>query len=181
MSEGSPSQRLPKTLNPRKFAYSGLTLQGQIDSSALPRLTGAVDSIGDTSASLVFSISEDGKMVLEGKLHSLLAHQCQRCLESMDPEEVDIDFKVAIVRNEDEAKSLPKSIDPWVVEEDEADIHELIEDEFLLSLPVVAYHDYDCVEASMMQSGEAAEEEPEAEKTNPFSVLAGLKDDNLTS
>ncbi|MFL0808903.1 MAG: YceD family protein [Agarilytica sp.] len=181
MSEGSPSQRLPKSLNPRKFAYQGLSFQGPIDGSALTRLAGAVDSIGDTSASLVFSISEDGKMVLEGKIDSLLSYQCQRCMESMAPEAVSIDFKVAIVRNEDEAKSLPKSLDPWLVEEDEANVYYLIEDELLLSLPVVANHAHACIEASLMQSGEAVEQEPETDKTNPFSVLAELKGDKPAS
>ncbi len=174
MSEGSPSQRLPRQLNPRKFAYAGVEIEGSIDSATMTRLAEAVDSIGDLSARLVFSIREDGKMTVTGTAKAGLVYQCQRCLQPMDEATVELDLLVALVRNEDEAKALPGTLEPWVVEEDEADVYALIEDELLLSLPVVSYHDEACVETSLMSSGDELEE-PETEKDNPFSVLSALK------
>ncbi len=174
MSEGSPSQRLPRQLNPRKFAYAGVEIEGSIDSATMTRLAEAVDSIGDLSARLVFLMREDGKMVVTGTAKAGLAYQCQRCLQSMNETTVELDLLVALVRNEDEAKALPGTLEPWVVEEDEADVYALIEDELLLSLPVVSYHEEACVEASLMSSGDDLEA-PETEKDNPFSVLSALK------
>ena len=52
----------------------------------------------------------------------------------------------------------------------ELDLHELVEDELLLDLPLVPRHEV-CPEALTT----SFEEEPEAPREHPFAALAGLK------
>ena len=181
MSEGSPSQRLPRQCNPRKFAYAGVEIEGSIDSATMTRLADAVDSIGDLVARLVFSINEAGKMVVSGTVEAQLAQQCQRCLQTMPQARMCVEIMVAIVRDEEEVRNLPKALDPWLVPDDDADVYALIEDELLLALPVVAYHNEVCVEAALMSSGDAEDLAQETDKPNPFSVLSALKDSKSES
>lgn len=174
MSEGSSVQQIPRLVSPRKLAYSSTSIEGKLDGNNLSALMEAADCSGEIVVSLQFFIGDEGKRRVGGHISANLAYQCQRCLETMPAQAVDVDVAVAIVRNEDEAKQLPKALDPWVVSEEEADIYELIEEELLLALPVVSYHDYECVDMSLMSSDEEAEEVVE-EKHNPFSVLSSLK------
>jgi len=174
MSEGAPSQRLPRWLSPRKLAYSNAAITGWIDKSDLQRLSDAVDSIGDVQISLEFSQNDDGKLVVSGAIEALLAYQCQRCLQIMPARSESVRLSVGIVRDEEEAKQLPRSLEPWIVLEDEADVYQLIEDELLLTMPVVAYHDFECIDASLLSSVAAADTDHKADK-GPFSVLSELK------
>ncbi len=176
MSEGSSSQRLPRQVNPRKFAYSGVEIEGSIDSAAMARLAEAVDSIGDLYSRLVFSIRDDGKITVTGSVQVGLVYECQRCLKPMPETHLDIGLTIGIVRNEDEAKATPGSLEPWIVEEEESDLYAMLEDEILLALPVVAYHDNDCVDARLLSSGDEISES-DTKEDNPFSVLAVLKEE----
>ena len=47
----------------------------------------------------------------------------------------------------------------------------MLEDELLLDLPIVIYHDYDC--RPVMQFGDDVVEE-DAQTENPFAILASL-------
>jgi len=157
MSEGTPLQRIPRSVIPRKLAHSGLCFQGLIRASDLPRLTASVVSVGEVLADVEFAINDEGKMVVIGWAKAELVLECQRCMAPMAPTVLEAEIHVAIVRDEDEAKQLLKSLDPWVVPEDEADLYALIEDELLLTIPVVAYHDEACIDQSLLSAGEDIE------------------------
>lgn len=174
MSEGSLLQQLPRLISPRKLAYGEVVIEGPVESTVMTRLAEAVDSIGVIDARLAFSIREDGKMIVSGKVSAKLVYQCQRCLQSIPANAVEVSVSICIVRNEDEAKALSGALDPWIVDEDEVDVYTLVEDELLLSLPVVSYHESECVDASLMSSGDELLE-PETKEDNPFSVLSALK------
>src|SRR5690606_35699247 len=96
----------------------------------------------------------------------------QRCLTPVS-KPVECDISLAIVWTEEEAKALPKHLDPWIVEEISADFFEMVEEELLLSLPPVAYHEEQCVDPELFQSGEPVV--VKHEKKNPFQVLEQLK------
>ncbi len=176
MTEGALPQSLPRHINPRKMAYSGVSLGGKVDAGSLTMLAGAVDFIGDVDVSLTFSISDQGKMVVEGKVSAELGHQCQRCLQTMPVRSEVADVAACIVRNEDEAKQLPTLLDPWLVADEEADLYAFVEEELLLILPVVAYHDNQCVDLGELGS-EADDAESDERPNNPFSVLSALRED----
>ena len=99
---------------------------------------------------------------------------CQRCLTPVDvPLEVDRWFR--FVADEATAEALDDD-----TEEDllalsrEFDLHGLIEDELLMSLPVVPRHGV-CPEPVPMKVADEDFEAASAEKPNPFAALAGLR------
>lgn len=144
----------------------------------LPRLQEAVSSIETpVSAEVRFAKNESGYRTVTGSLQVRVKMVCQRC---MGETEADIasELAVAVVASDEESKQLPKSLEPWVVsrEESEADLYEVIEDELLLDLPMVIYHDYQCIDEQMYSAGDASGAEAKEEGgRNPFQVLEQLK------
>ena len=174
MSEGAPKQRLPQHINPRKLAAQGVELAGNISVSELPTLSQAAYCSGDARARLDFCIDDDGRLAVTGRVEMELALQCQRCMQPTELRLVEALIQVALVRDEEAAKQLPKAFDPWVVEEEDIDLYRYIEEELLLSLPVVAYHEVACVDETLYSWGDTEQSE-HVQRDNPFSVLADLK------
>jgi uncharacterized protein len=85
---------------------------------------------------------------------------------------VESNISLAVVWDEEEAEKLPESLDPWIVGEGLADFYEMIEEEMLLSLPAVAYHEEQCVDRQLFSSGQPVEVK---KVKNPFQVLEQLK------
>lgn len=174
-----PIKQLPRWVDSRKFAYHHVELAGQVPEDKLPRLQQAVSSVETpVSAEVRFAIDESGYRTVTGPLRVRVKVVCQRCMGEMDVE-VASELGVAIVANDDEAKQMPKSLEPWVVsrEESEADLYAVIEDELLLDLPMVVYHDYQCIDEQMYSAGDAPGAEAKEEgKPNPFQILEQLKD-----
>jgi uncharacterized protein len=163
---------LPKQGDPRKFAQQGISLQGFIPVSALPRLVGVVqEATGNVQVDLAFGINEEKKKVVTGHATADLSLMCQRCLEKVNVP-VQSDISLAVVWDEEGAEALPEYLDPWIVGEGSADLYEMIEEEMLLSLPAVAYHEEPCVDRKLFSSGQPVEVKKEK---NPFQVLEQLK------
>ena len=89
-----------------------------------------------------FYVEDQSRKVVRVKSSVTVKIICQRCLVAM-PLCLECDTILCIVWTEDEASTLPKHLDPWVVEEDKGDAIQLVEDELLLALPFVAYHNED--------------------------------------
>lgn len=173
MSTGTPEKLIPRHLDPRKMAHQGAVFKGTIPAGALPRLQDAVAAVRQVAADIQFDVAEEGQRVLHGKLTADVDVECQRCLEPM-PMQLSSDFNLAVVWNEAEAKQLPAAYDPWVTGEGEGDLYEILEEELLLSLPVVAFHEGECVNQDLFNSGELPDSKSE-QKPNPFQVLQQLK------
>ena len=163
---------LPKQGDPRKFAQQGIALQGLVAVNALPRLAAAVqDTNGNLQVDLAFGISEEKKKVVTGHASADLILICQRCLEKVTVP-VESNISLGIVWDEEEADKLPEYLDPWITGEGLADFYEMIEEEMLLSLPAVAYHEEACVDNKLFSSGQPVEVK---KSKNPFQVLEQLK------
>lgn len=169
----TPSNKvLPRQGDPRKFAQHGVSLEGVIPVTELPRILDATEDSGsEVQVKLEFTISEERKKVVIGTANADLALVCQRCLEPVTVP-VESNISLAIVWDEDAAKALPERFDPWVTGEGMADLYEMIEEELLLSLPAVAYHEEPCLDSKLYSSGKPVEVKREK---NPFQVLEQLK------
>ena len=169
----TPSNKvLPRQGDPRKFAQHGVSLEGVIPVSELPRILDATEDSGsEVQVKLEFTISEERKKVVIGSANADLALVCQRCLEPVTVP-VESNISLAIVWDEEAAKALPERFDPWITGEGMADLYEMIEEELLLSLPAVAYHEEPCLDSKLYSSGKPVEVKKEK---NPFQVLEQLK------
>jgi uncharacterized protein len=158
--------------DPRKFAQQGVTLEGFIPVSELQRIVDATETAdGEIQVKLEFSISEEGKRAVAGHAFAELSLICQRCLEPVSVP-VESDISLAIVWDEEAAKALPQHFEPWIVGEGTADFYDMIEEELLLSLPAVAYHQEACIDSKFYSSGQPVEAKKEK---NPFQMLEQLK------
>lgn len=173
MSNTPEKTRLPKLLDPRKFAQKGIELKGCVPLREMPRVAElTLNQDEDVDVELHFSIDDQRFKLITGTVSAELQLPCQRCLE---PTPVNLESKVnlAVAWDEDEAKNFPKRLDPLIHGEGQTDIYAVIEDEILLNLPMVAYHDHDCIGKTSFGDEEVSSD-LESEK-NPFQILEQLK------
>lgn len=164
---------LPRQGDPRKFAQQGVRISGYVPVDQLTRIQDLLLEEGaQARVDLTFGISEAGKLVVEGSAAADLVFTCQRCLGPVTVA-VDAQIELALVRTEEEARQLPRALDPWILPEDgNTDFYTMVEEELLLSLPSVAYHEALCIDEQLLSSGEPVAPEP---TKNPFQVLKQLK------
>ena len=102
---------------------------------------------------------------------------CQRCM-GMVAAPLEVDQWYRFVATEDIAMAEDdESEEDLLVMEPQFDLLAVLEDELLMTLPLVPMHD-ECPVAPIMQAGEDAlekEAHKNGEKPNPFAVLAKLK------
>ncbi|AOS98033.1 hypothetical protein AUP74_02636 [Microbulbifer aggregans] len=176
MAGGASQQAdtIPKIVDARKLVQREQVLSGTVPASALDRLLAAVESVdGDVRAELTFGRDLNRHMAVEGKVSCNVQLLCQRCLQPM-PESVEAGVHWGIVWSEEQGKSLPKDLDPVIQDGDELNLYQVLEDEILLNLPMVAYHDEECVARDKFQFADKSEEQGE-QRENPFKVLEQLK------
>jgi|TARA_B110000503_G_scaffold88129_1_gene133660 uncharacterized protein len=176
MLSASQANILPQFVDPRQLVKQGATLTGQVNPDLCGRLAEAVIRISEPiTSSLVFHVEDGGRKAVHVKSSTTVLVNCHRCLGAMSLP-LQCDTIIGIVWTEDEANTLPKELDFWIVAE-KGDIAELLEDELLLALPFVIYHDEDSCGVSLgsLSSEKTFNEKIDSSK-NPFEVLRELKD-----
>lgn len=168
---------LPSQIDIRKLTTKGVEISSDFSPSVMSRLSSLLaNTDGRVQADLSFYIDEDRKRRVDGRVTAQLNVVCQRCLEPVLIT-VNSDFNLAILWTDDEAKNLSRSLDPLIVGEELVDLADIVEEELILSLPIVSYHNSDKCQEAPLSFGEAENlpVEPEQQKENPFKVLAQLK------
>ena len=167
---------LPKKIDPRKLADRGVRIEGEAEISSFPNLvTMLTDSQSTISVDLQFDLDELRIRTIKGNAAGTVNMTCQRCLEPVDIL-VEANFNLAIAPTEEHAKKLPKYYDPMIVGEEDLELFAMVEEELILSLPIVPYHD-DCSVQTSFGDEASSDKETDFDKPNPFSVLASLKAD----
>ena len=192
------SQRpLPLTIDPVKLVEQKSILSGQLKLDDMPRLLKCVacyhsgtEAVGHQfskventiDVDLDFYRDEEGLRVMAGRARCQLGLVCQRCL-GIKILNLDIPIALAIVANEQAASHLPGRYDALITSKEPLSLVMLIEDELLLALPTVAYHEegecsiqnFKDTEEAEVQSESISAPELKAKKPSPFDVLADLK------
>ncbi|MDD9895307.1 MAG: YceD family protein [Gammaproteobacteria bacterium] len=174
-----PESPIPAYIDTRKVFLQQDEINGSVALEKLPRFKDALASQqGHVSVALSFSVNESGQKVIQGKLFAEVAVTCQRCLEPLAIQLRD-DIYLAVLEEEAEVAKLDPELDPWLCAEHKLVLAELVEEQLMLCMPIVNYHENQaCLEkldyvhsqneADTAQSGMATE--------NPFSVLKALKE-----
>jgi len=165
---------LPDRIKPFKLARQGLLLKGAFPLADMKRLASeAITSDGDVLVDIGFLKDDQGYSVVEGSAKVQLQLQCQRCLEPQIAD-LEVDISLAFVNQAEKMDHVPSQYEASLVEDEEISLIELLEEELLLVLPIVPYHE-DC---DMFQYKTEAELEAEVAKgkpENPFDMLEELK------
>jgi uncharacterized protein len=97
---------------------------------------------------------------------------CQRCLETMQVR-VEATTEVGLIATESDASRVPEELEPVLAPEGRISVGELVEEELLLTLPIVPLHaEGDACEVA--PSAPLAQAGREEETQKPFEQLAEL-------
>lgn len=164
---------LPAMANFMRQVELKRTIEGIYPLAKLERLGELLlSNEGNVTAKLEFGHSV-GFACLKAKTSAKLLVRCQRCLEPMETE-VTGRFKFALLDSEEDFDLVPDEFEPYLLEGEEQSIIDLIEDELLLSLPMVTVHEKACSEL-MANQEKAIKAEKEA--SHPFAALQALKEE----
>jgi DUF177 domain-containing protein len=192
----------PRQLDLFEFARSGRQAAGVVHISQLPRMLNEVpaevpaavrdtaftwQAEGSTQPELQDDGTEGPQPYLRLAIHGAAWLECQRCLAPYE-QAFNVDAVYRIVGTEAEAEEFPLEEDEIdvIVGSRQFDLVELIEEELLLSLPLVPKHDVCPTVHESLVSGatgaeggehEQADEQGDAgsERPNPFAALQSLK------
>lgn len=167
--------KLPLALDALRTAQKRLDYVGIYSREQVTRVMESVVSVdSDVDVVLSFNIDSQRLAVITGQSDVTVTLQCQRCNQSFQ-QQVHTTYCFSPVANDHQAEALPEVYEPIEVNAfGEVDLLAMVEDEIILSLPVVSIHEpghCKMSEADMVFGQLPAE----VEKPNPFAVLASLK------
>lgn len=171
------STRLPEFVDPWRAADLGKQFSGRAALAKLPRLMEAVLAPeGEVELDLTFDRDAQKRACIQGIVRATLTLECQRCLGPMSFP-VEAELHLALVESAAEAERLPEVYDPLLIEEPRIRLLDIVEDELLLSIPLIPKHEAGACSAKYVASPpQQGEPEETPNKENPFAVLAELKD-----
>lgn len=169
-----PNLHLPHFVDPGKMAEQNAQLVLDAPLAAFKRLREVtLSDDGDVSVKVRFHRDVRGVPHLRGELTATVVQTCQRCMGDVDVP-LQADVNVFLLSDEAHADRLGDDDDYVVFGDDRLDLLELLEDELIMALPLVACHE-DCQPQAALTVLPEPDDEPMPKKENPFRVLAGLK------
>ena len=166
--------KLPITIDPSRSAQRKLVCDGYFEVSGMNRLLAVCDAqCEQVQVNVNFGVDEQGLVAVSGTASATVALICQRCTDEFDLA-LEVSFTFSPVKDEEAEAELPSYYDAIELDENgEVNLRELVEDEFLLAIPLIPRHSLkDCQASPDSVWGELPEE---LEKPNPFDVLKKLK------
>jgi uncharacterized protein len=122
------------------LAERGAVLEGTIELAKLERLKDLLHSSeGSARVRVAFHRRHDDMLLLELQCGAALELVCQRCLEPV-VHEVDEKVDFAVAETEESLVTLPRGLELIALEGDRFQPATLIEDELIVSLPLVPRH-----------------------------------------
>jgi uncharacterized protein len=163
------SKDLPIHVNLLRLAQQQSYLKGHLALATMTRLQKSLCAT-EGSAYIEWQFAMDGQQrpLIQGRVQAQLLMQCQRCLQ---PFYWPVEASVALValhphQTEDD---LPPGYEEMTLSIVPVRLAELVEDELILALPIVALHDHCPDHEYLLPNGEIANSE--AVIDNPFKIL----------
>ncbi len=151
-------------VDPWRFVKEQYSLDKKFTATDFDRLMSSVCRVSDAvHVHLSGYIDEHRLNVLEGRAKVTIEQVCQVCLEPFEMQ-LCADFKWILVDSEAAAEAFDEAL---VVEDKALDLISAIEDELLLSLPLIAKHS----ENDICKGRAVLSNYSEIEKPNPFKML----------
>lgn len=170
-------QQKPFILDPIKAAKEGMVLNQTFSFSHLTSLHQCiVDGTYDFQLNLTFHF-ENNKPLLDGQLAGKVTLLCQRTLE---PFEFSFDdrVKLGFITDDRFFKNFPDTYDPYIYKDNQINLIELLEEEILLSIPMIPKKPLNDCQPEQNTSYYGVFETSDTkkqDKPNPFSALKELK------
>ena len=142
---------------------------------SMPGLGDALASYeGEAAVSIQCMTALSGRKTLTGRVQAQLQVICQRCLQAVSID-LDDEFDLAVLEYEQPVEDVDKGTEPWMLDEQSRiDVYALVQEQILLGLPIVSYHD-DCEAMLVTDTKDEPDQQITQAADNPFAVLAKLK------
>lgn len=163
--------QVPVQVDPFRLVRQGRRICGLVPSDRFERVRAAARFCSpEFELELAGNTDESGQPLLTGWVRGDLELRCERCGEGMRFE-FDVPLLLALVGDDATAAAVASRYDPVLVTEDQMALVDLIEDEVLLALPLVARHaEGQCHGAEAYSAGPGSS--PQTQR--PFANLADL-------
>ena len=163
-----------KPLDVDRLSEAEADIEFAVPLAELPRLRAQLANVAGEVQGRVHFRRMAGVAVAELTLSGTARLVCQRCLEAMDVG-VEAAAEVGLVATEADVSRVPEELEPVLAPDGRISVGELVEEELLLTLPIVPLHaDGEggaCVAADAPPLATAGREE---EVQRPFAQLAEL-------
>lgn len=135
------TKQLPKYIHPLRLTEQGAILSGKLPLTNFSRLADMLtQEKGEVEIYLQFGQDDERIPYIKGTLKTCLRLACQRCLKTVDYP-LEISISLSPVFDEIASKKLPDRYEPLLLEEDQALLLDIIEEELLLNLAIVPKHE----------------------------------------
>lgn len=169
-------QHFPALVNPWRMAENQQTLVGSIPLSRMSRLSDLLlnhatesDIQGDVLFDANFDISMDKRPIIQLRVQAQVPLQCQRSLQIyLHVIDQELELSLLDSNKQDDADD---GTDVVLVKSSQLAIAEVVEDELILALPLIAVNP----EHPVVEFHSQDEDYKEPEKQNPFAALQKLK------
>lgn len=165
-------EELPRFIDPKQLALQNAYLKGEVALAQLERLHDCLCEIqGTVEIEWIFAFDNKQRPTIQGSTQAQLPMLCQRCLQ---PLQWTVDTQIALVVFNGEPRSdeeLPMGYEIITLNHHQLSLWNLIEDEIILALPLVAKHD-NCIANEYQLSAEKMANDA---CSNPFQLLLKLK------
>lgn len=164
-----PNSRVPESVDAWRMVAAQREFEGRIPLAAMPRLSeGLLRPEGDARYTLAFGTDALRVPFAELRIEAELPLECQSTLQRfLLP--VQLVQRLGLIRDEADEAALPADYEALLVAADGIlKPAELVEDELILALPVVAVSP-----GAEVVEREFAPDAEEAAQANPFAALAG--------
>jgi uncharacterized protein len=165
----------PDRVDVETLAAQGASIQRRFSLGGFSRLKDLLAAPGgEARARLTFAPVAKGVVACELVVDAVATLQCQRCLEPFE-QALNSTARLAFVASDDDAALVPEGYEAMPAADGQADLAALVEDELLLSLPIVALHGSGtpCA-AETGHRGRETREPAEAKTHRPFAQLQEL-------
>lgn len=172
---------IPEYVDAKKIFAQQAVISGEIPIERFERFCQSLaNRSGTARISLQFLVDDQYKRVIKGELRADVQVHCQRCLEVTTIVLSD-SFKLGVVDSESFIDRLPPELEPWICADNRLVLADILEEQLILCMPIVSYHEDDCHPAIGItnhdnQSAWLSVEGNKQDKPNPFAILQSLKD-----
>ena len=162
---------LPELVDPWRMVQARRIFTGTLPLSMLPRLCESLaNGEGGADFEIAFDTDDFGIAFLALQVSARLPLVCQRSLEVFELP-VSIHQQLGLIADEADEAGLPERYEPLLVTDAQLRLQDVIEDELILALPVVAL----APGVPLEDVAVSAADEAELRAQGPFAALGTLK------
>ena len=176
------SNLLPKFLDATKLARKNSIIEGSLLFSSLDLLSEYQScENAKLTGTFKFHLGKNGRVFVDGTINVGLQLICQRCMQPM-LHPISSEFTLVCIDNQDQEKQLAvEGYESVLLNNGKLEVPNLIQEEVLLAIPIVAYHktedctghqSYSCADKLVSTD----QNHPKSSNSNnPFAILKNLK------